>query len=68
MSYQIEEVAFYIGYCIKPKENENIIFKMKGGMTMALTNGIRMKKGVSGPSTQESLSKIDGPATTFCNT
>ena len=28
----------------------------------------QMKKGVSGPSTQESLSQIDGPATTFCNT
>ena len=27
-----------------------------------------MKKGVSGPSAQESLSEIDGPATTFCNT
>ena len=27
----------------------------------------RMKKGVSGPSTQESLSQIDGLATTYLN-
>ena len=47
---------------------ENITFRMLDGRTMAMRNGIRMKKGVSGPSTQESLSKIDGPATTFCNT
>ena len=36
---------------------ENITFRMLDGRTMAMRNGIRMKKGVSGPSTQESLSQ-----------
>ena len=44
---------------VKAQVNENITFRMKGGRVVALTNSIQMKrmeKGVSGPSTQESLS------------
>ena len=57
IDYMRNDKAPFTDHTVKPKENENITFRMKGGMTMALMNGIRMKKGVSGPSTQESLSQ-----------
>ena len=46
-----EKFAFFeekFGRILKPQENENITFRMKGGMTMALTNRIQMKTNEKG--------------------
>ena len=38
----------FAGETLKPQENENITFRMKGGMTMVLTKGIRKKTNEKG--------------------
>ena len=48
VNYMRNDKAPFTDHAVKPKENENITFRMKGGMNMALTNGIRMKTNEKG--------------------